>query len=130
MVECKTEENKIDCNCSYPCDRKGMCCECLSYHRNRGEVPACFFPKDVEKTFAALKLQDWLKRSKKRGTKSPLIVVNQGSVLNAARNLPGVDVISVDKLQVRHLAPGTHPGRLTLFSEAAIAKISELGDVV
>lgn len=51
MVECKAEENKMDCNCTYPCDRKGMCCECLRYHWNRGEVPACFFPKNVEKTY-------------------------------------------------------------------------------
>ncbi|UCD14685.1 MAG: hypothetical protein JSW60_04490, partial [Thermoplasmatales archaeon] len=51
MIECKAEENKMDCNCTHPCDRKGMCCECLRYHWNRGEVPACFFPKNVEKTY-------------------------------------------------------------------------------
>ena len=51
MVECKFEENKMNCNCSYPCEKKGMCCECLSYHKNRGEVPACFFPDEIEKTY-------------------------------------------------------------------------------
>lgn len=51
MVECKLEENKIDCNCTYPCDKKGVCCKCLKYHKNRGEFPACFFPDDVEKTY-------------------------------------------------------------------------------
>ena len=51
MTECKIEENKANCNCSYPCSRKGICCECLMYHKSRGEVPACFFPDEVERTY-------------------------------------------------------------------------------
>ena len=51
MTECKVEENKANCNCSYPCDKKGMCCECISYHRNRGELPACYFSDTVERTY-------------------------------------------------------------------------------
>ena len=51
MVECSIEKNKIDCNCSYPCEKKGICCECLRYHKSRDEFPACFFPDDVEKTY-------------------------------------------------------------------------------
>lgn len=52
MRECTREENKRQCNCTYePCSRKGMCCECLRYHRQLGELPACFFPEDVERTY-------------------------------------------------------------------------------
>lgn len=51
MTECKTEENKRECNCTYPCEKKGMCCSCIRYHRNRGELPACYFPSDAEKTY-------------------------------------------------------------------------------
>lgn len=51
MVECKIEKNKISCSCSYPCNRKGLCCECLTYHRNRHEFPACFFPEAIERTY-------------------------------------------------------------------------------
>lgn len=51
MVECNLVKNKINCNCSYPCDKKGECCICLNYHKNRGEFPACFFPDDIEKTY-------------------------------------------------------------------------------
>ncbi len=51
MAECKIEENKMSCNCTYPCDKKGMCCECLRYHWGRGEFPACFFSDDVERTY-------------------------------------------------------------------------------
>jgi len=51
MVECKVEENKMNCNCTYPCDKKGMCCECISYHRKRDELPACYFPDNVERIY-------------------------------------------------------------------------------
>jgi len=84
---------------------------------------------DVSKVLHALKLEELLVRAKEKGTKSTLVVVSGGQILKAARNLPGVDVVSVDDLRVKHLAPGTHPGRLTLYSEAAISKISKMGDV-
>ena len=51
MVECKVQTNKDKCNCTYPCDKKGMCCECISYHRSLGELPACYFPDDAERTY-------------------------------------------------------------------------------
>ena len=50
-MNCKKEINKKNCNCSYPCDRKGVCCECISYHRAREELPACYFDEDAEKTY-------------------------------------------------------------------------------
>ena len=51
MVECKVEENKVNCNCTYSCGKKGMCCKCLHYHREMGELPACYFPDSVERTY-------------------------------------------------------------------------------
>jgi len=52
MRTCNIENNKNRCNCSYePCSRKGVCCECLIYHRRQGELPACLFPDDIEKTY-------------------------------------------------------------------------------
>ena len=53
MKDCKNHEsNMAQCNCSYnPCSRKGTCCECLHYHRRMGELPACYFPDEVEKTY-------------------------------------------------------------------------------
>ncbi len=50
-MECKRESNAVECNCTYPCDKKGLCCECVKYHRSRGELPACYFPPEVEKTY-------------------------------------------------------------------------------
>jgi hypothetical protein len=50
-MECKKERNKSFCNCSYPCSTKGVCCDCLKSHRNAGELPACYFPDDIEATY-------------------------------------------------------------------------------
>lgn len=50
-MECKKEKNVSFCNCTYPCSRIGVCCDCLTYHRRAGELPACYFPKDAEKTY-------------------------------------------------------------------------------
>jgi len=52
MSTCDGGKNKSICNCTYePCSRKGLCCECVAYHRRSGQLPACFFPDDVEKSF-------------------------------------------------------------------------------
>jgi len=52
MRECNVNRNLKSCNCSYePCPRKGIYCECIAYHRSHGELPACYFPDDVERTY-------------------------------------------------------------------------------
>ena len=52
LMECKKAENLDICNCSYePCSRKGMCCECISYHLRIRQLPACCFPDDAERTY-------------------------------------------------------------------------------
>lgn len=51
-MECHLESNKKKCNCTYePCPRKGACCQCLSYHLENRELPACCFPDEAEKTY-------------------------------------------------------------------------------
>jgi hypothetical protein len=51
-MECIMQENKKYCNCTYePCARKYRCCECLHYHRRNGELPACFFNAQYERTY-------------------------------------------------------------------------------
>lgn len=52
-MECKKAENvKESCNCTYePCSRKGVCCECIAYHRSSGELPACYFDKAAERSY-------------------------------------------------------------------------------
>ncbi|MHC4442139.1 MAG: DUF6485 family protein [Planctomycetota bacterium] len=51
-MECQQDKNMKVCNCTYsPCERKGICCECIQYHLNARQLPACCFPADVEKTY-------------------------------------------------------------------------------
>jgi large subunit ribosomal protein L4e len=65
-------------------------------------------------------------RGKSRGRKykkkvGPLIVVSKSCPLNKSGiNLPGVTISTVKTLNAELLAPGTIPGRLTIFSEDAI----------
>jgi len=59
----------------------------------------------------------------------PLIVVGDDKTARKAlRNFEGVSVIRADELSVEMLAPGTHPGRLTIWSESAVKKIAEKGE--
>lgn len=52
MPNCPNQErNAKDCICSYPCEKKGICCECVAYHRRLGEIPGCFFTPKGEKTW-------------------------------------------------------------------------------
>ena len=53
-MNCPNKKRNIEeyCNCSYAsCDKTGVCCECLHYHRLKGAFPACYFPDDAERTY-------------------------------------------------------------------------------
>lgn len=63
------------------------------------------------------------RRYKKR--KSLLVILSDGKNKKAFTNLEGVDVISAKKLSIKDLAPGTHAGRLTIFSEGAISELKK-----
>lgn len=71
-------------------------------------------------------------RGKTRGRKyktpkGPLLVVGEDKGISmGARNHPGVDIVVVDNLNAELLAPGTHPGRLTIYTRSAIEKLGEL----
>ncbi len=61
----------------------------------------------------------------RREPKSVLIVTSTPGQARGFRNLPGVDVVSVGRLGTEDLAPGGAPGRLTIFSEAALGHLKE-----
>jgi large subunit ribosomal protein L4e len=71
-------------------------------------------------------------KGKRRGRKTkqatgPLIVVVEKSALfDAASNIPGVTLAKVKDLNTEMLAPGTHPGRLTLWTNGAIEQLGSL----
>jgi len=61
---------------------------------------------------------------KTREPKSVLFVTSE-EPSKAARNLAGADVATGREVSVEDLAPGTHPGRLTVFTESALAEVAE-----
>ena len=97
--------------------------------------------KTVEDALSKLGLDQELARSsrkkirsgkgKARGRKyrtaaGPLLVVGGDcKLLKAAKNIPGVEIKAVARLNASVLAPGTNPGRLTLYTANAIDKLSK-----
>jgi len=83
---------------------------------------------DVERARASRKVRPG--RGKIRGRhykqRKSLLIVTKGEPLRAARNLAGVDAVSVNELNAEHLAPGTHAGRLTVWTAGAVKKLGEL----
>ncbi len=50
-MECRKDRNLKECTCTYPCARRGLCCECVATHRAAGELPACYFDAAHERTY-------------------------------------------------------------------------------
>lgn len=51
-MDCKKNSNKAGCACTYePCPRKGVCCDCVAYHKASGELPGCLFTPEAERTY-------------------------------------------------------------------------------
>lgn len=63
------------------------------------------------------------KGGKKRRISALIVVGSECNMTKGGRNINGVDVVPVDMLSVEMLAPGTHPGRLAVYTESAIEKL-------
>ncbi|MFA5746358.1 MAG: 50S ribosomal protein L4 [archaeon] len=61
------------------------------------------------------------RKYKKR--KSILFVLADSKNYKAFANLEGADVVCARQLSIKELAPGTHAGRLTIYSQAAIEEL-------
>ena len=98
--------------------------------------------KDVAEVFKAIGVYADVERAKERKRyragkgkmrgrryvkkKSVLLVVSKDNgVIKAAKNLPGVDAVLVKDLNVELLAPGCHPGRLTVWTKSAVEYLGE-----
>ena len=97
--------------------------------------------KDVEKILFSLNLNKELERTRERKvragkgklrgrkykTKKGLLIVvsKECSLVKAAANLPGLDIIRVNELNIALLAPGSMPGRLTIYTEDAIKEMEK-----
>jgi len=60
--------------------------------------------------------------------KGPLFVVSGDCpLLKGAKNIPGIDVVEIKKLNAKLLAPGGDPARLTIFTQKALKILGEKG---
>lgn len=66
-------------------------------------------------------------RGRRYNKKKGILVVSSKdcSLLKAARNIAGVDVATVDTIDIEMLAPGTHAGRLAMLTKSAAEKLNE-----
>ncbi len=96
--------------------------------------------KELRRTLQNLNLIDDLQRisikrvragkGKNRGRpyrtkKGPLIVVSKNcKLINACKNLKGIEVSKVDSLNTEVLAPGTNPGRLVIWTKPSIERLT------
>ncbi len=121
---------------------------------NRGHILPKIYPfvienkfEDVDKTAQVKKilenidLKDEMRRDAKkkvragkgktrgrmyRKKKGPLLIVSKECKLEkAVKNIPGIDVCIVNNLNAEILAPGADVGRIAIWTEGAIEKLSE-----
>jgi large subunit ribosomal protein L4e len=59
--------------------------------------------------------------------RGPLVIYNEkNAMLRAFRNLPGVELVSVDRLNLLQLAPGGHLGRFCIWTQSAFNKLDSI----
>ena len=105
-----------------------------------GDLEQCGKVKDLIAALQALGFQEELARigtrsvragrGKLRGRRfrkrtGPLFVVSGECPLQRLSSLQGVDVVDVTQLLPQQLAPGHEPGRMTIFTQAALDKMKE-----
>ncbi|MDR9412976.1 MAG: 50S ribosomal protein L4, partial [Haloferacaceae archaeon] len=64
-------------------------------------------------------------RGRRYQTPKAVLVVTAEAPSRGARNLAGVDVVTAATVGTADLAPGGHPGRLTVYTEAAVAEVAD-----
>ncbi|WP_158056047.1 50S ribosomal protein L4 [Halorussus halophilus] len=64
-------------------------------------------------------------RGRKYRTPKSVLFVTSEEPSKAARNLAGADVATAAEVNAEDLAPGAHPGRLTVWTESALEEVSD-----
>jgi len=85
---------------------------------------------DVEKVRASRKLRAGKGKMRNRRhvqRLGPLVVYNEDKgITQAFRNLPGVDLAQVERLNLLQLAPGGHVGRFIVWTKSAFDRLNEI----
>merc|ERR1712027_274638 len=85
---------------------------------------------DVAKVYATRRMRAGKGKLRNRRhvqKRGPLVIYdNDQGLTKAFRNIPGVDTIQVDNLNLLKLAPGGHVGRFCIWTESAFKKLDGL----
>jgi large subunit ribosomal protein L4e len=83
--------------------------------------------EDLQRILKTKKLKSGKARMRGRTTrigKGPLIVIAKDrGIRKSVSNVPGVECVLAEDLSVTDLAPGSHPGRLVIWSKTALGEI-------
>ncbi len=83
--------------------------------------------EDIERARRGVRIRSGRGPARGRRIKHPrgplLVIAKDEGIGKAARNLTGVDVVDASSLNVEDLAPGTHPGRLTVWTKMALGSL-------
>lgn len=85
---------------------------------------------DVEKAKESRKVRTGVGKIRNRRhtmRKGPLVIYKEDcGITQAFRNLPGVTLLNVSRLNLLHLAPGGHLGRFCIWTENAFKALGEI----
>lgn len=85
---------------------------------------------DVEKAKASVHIrrgQGKMRNRRYTQRRGPLIIFNEkGAISKAFRNLPGIEIVSVNRLNLLQLAPGGHLGRFCIWTKDAFEKLDTI----
>ena len=92
-----------------------------------GVLEALGVDADIERADEGRSVRSGRGKSRGRKYRQPksILVVTSEEPSRAARNLAGVDVATAREVNAEDLAPGAHPGRLTLWTESAVAEVAD-----
>lgn len=86
--------------------------------------------RDIEKVYATKRFRagKGKMRNRRRVMKrGPLVIYNQDNgITRAFRNIPGVTLLNVTRLNLLKIAPGGHLGRFCIWTESAFKRLDEL----
>lgn len=86
---------------------------------------------DVQKVIDTVKIRAGkgkLRNRRYRSRRGPLVVYSGANVplIKALRNIPGVEVAHVSRLNLLQLAPGGHVGRFIIWTEGAFQELNKI----
>jgi len=85
---------------------------------------------DIEKVYKSKRFRAGkgkLRNRRRVQRLGPVVVYgNDSGLTKAFRNIPGIETLNVEKLNLLRLAPGGHVGRFVIWTESAFRKLDEL----